>query len=118
MSDPCIELATLEQAILRQDPALQSAAAFRAGSAECPYFGLPPAGVDDAERYFGREQELDRAFEDLQRHAVRAVPGRMPVPRLREGRFVRIARIDSAAWPPPHPSSSVSIRRRGAPCCT
>ena len=73
--DPCAELAALEQAILRQDPELQSGVAFRAASAECPYFGLPPAGMDDAERYFGREEELDRGLQALERHGVLVVSG-------------------------------------------
>ena len=73
--DPCIELAELEQAILRQDPALLSDRVFRAASPECPYFGLPPAGVGDAERYFGREQELAGAVRALERHGVLLVAG-------------------------------------------
>lgn len=73
--DPCIELAELEQAILRQDPALLSDRVFRAASAECPYFGLPPAGVADAERYFGREQELSGALRALEEHGVLLVAG-------------------------------------------
>ena len=73
--DPCAELAALEQAILRQDPELQSRVAFRAASAECPYFGLPPAGMDDGERYFGREEELERALQALERHGVLVVSG-------------------------------------------
>ncbi|MEU1973527.1 BTAD domain-containing putative transcriptional regulator [Microbacterium sp. NPDC019599] len=73
--DPCTELAALEKAILRQDPELECAAGFRAASAECPYFGLPPAGVDDGERYFGREEELDHALQALERHGVLIVSG-------------------------------------------
>lgn len=73
--DPCAELAALEQAILRHDPALESGVAFHAPSAECPYFGLPPAGLDDGERYFGREEELDRALRTLERHGVLLVSG-------------------------------------------
>ncbi len=73
--DPCAELAALEQAILHQDPELQSVTVFRAASAECPYFGLPPAGVDEGERYFGREAELDRGLEELERHGVLIVSG-------------------------------------------
>ncbi len=73
--DPCAELAVLEQAILHQDPELQSAAAFHAASAECPYFGLPPAGVDEGERYFGREDELERGLQELERHGVLIVSG-------------------------------------------
>lgn len=73
--DPCTELAELEQAILRQDPALLSDRVFRAESPECPYFGLPPAGVGDAERYFGREQELSGALRALEEHGVLLVAG-------------------------------------------
>jgi DNA-binding SARP family transcriptional activator len=73
--DPCAELAALERAILQQDPELESGIAFRMASADCPYFGLPPAGVDDAERYFGRESELDEALRDLERHGVLLVSG-------------------------------------------
>lgn len=73
--DPCAELAALELAILRQDPELESVASFRAASAECPYFGLAPAGVDDDERYFGREEELVRGLQALERHGVLVVSG-------------------------------------------
>ena len=73
--DPCTELAELEQAILRQDPSLLSDRVFRAASPECPYFGLPPAGVGDAERYFGREQELSGAVRALEEHGVLLVAG-------------------------------------------
>ncbi|MFC8680819.1 BTAD domain-containing putative transcriptional regulator [Microbacterium ureisolvens] len=73
--DPCVELAVLEQAVLRQDPALQPTPAITAASAECPYFGLAPAGVQDGERFFGREQELELALEGLQRDAVLVVSG-------------------------------------------
>ena len=73
--DPCTELAELEQAILRQDPSLLSERVFRAASPECPYFGLPPAGVGDVERYFGREQELAGALRALEQHGVLLVAG-------------------------------------------
>ena len=73
--DPCAELAELEQAILRQDPSLLSDRVFRAASPECPYFGLPPAGVGDAERYFGREHELSGAVRALEEHGVLLVAG-------------------------------------------
>lgn len=73
--DPCTELAELEQAILRQDPVLLSDRVFRAASPECPYFGLPPAGVADAEQYFGREQDLTGALRALEEHGVLLVAG-------------------------------------------
>ncbi len=73
--DPCVELAALEKAILGQDPSLLADRVFRAGSPECPYFGLPPAGVADAEWYFGREQELSGAVAALERRGVLLVGG-------------------------------------------
>ena len=73
--DPCAELAELERAILRQDPALLSDQVFRAPNPACPYFGLPPAGVGDAERYFGREQEVSAALRALEAHPVLLVAG-------------------------------------------
>ncbi|POH65125.1 MULTISPECIES: BTAD domain-containing putative transcriptional regulator [Cryobacterium] len=73
--DPCTELAELEQAILRQDPSLLSDRVFRPGSTECPYFGLPHARVEDAERYFGRERELSGALRALDEHGVLLVTG-------------------------------------------
>ncbi|MFC0678074.1 BTAD domain-containing putative transcriptional regulator [Lysobacter korlensis] len=73
--DPCTELVELEHAILRQEPSLLSDQMFRAASSECPYFGLPPASVADAERYFGREQELAGARRALEEHGVLLVAG-------------------------------------------
>ncbi|WP_421741538.1 BTAD domain-containing putative transcriptional regulator [Cellulomonas sp.] len=73
--DPCTELAELEQAILRQDLSLVSDRVFRAANPECPYFGLPPAGTGDRERYFGREQELSGALRALEEHGVLLVAG-------------------------------------------
>jgi hypothetical protein len=67
---PCIELAELEQAILRQDPSLLSDQVFRAASPSVPTSACPPAGVGDAERYFGREQELSGAVRALEQHGV------------------------------------------------
>ncbi|WP_175525233.1 BTAD domain-containing putative transcriptional regulator [Microbacterium sp. cf046] len=92
--DPCAELAALEHAILRQDPELQSGVAFRAPSTQCPYFGLPPAGLDDAERYFGREAELDRGRRALEEHGVLIVSGSSGVGKssfVRAGIGARIA---------------------------
>ena len=73
--DPCTELAELEQAILRQDPSLLCDQVFRAASPQCPYFGLPPAGIGDADRYFGRERELSGALGALEEHGVLLVAG-------------------------------------------
>ena len=45
----------LEQAILRQDPSLVAAAALPEPSAVCPYRGLVPYDVGDADAFFGRD---------------------------------------------------------------
>lgn len=73
--DPCVELAALERAILRQDPELQSGVAFRAASAQCPYFGLQAAGLEDEELFYGREEELTQGLRALERYGVLVVSG-------------------------------------------
>jgi DNA-binding SARP family transcriptional activator/WD40 repeat protein len=57
--DPGRELADLEQAVLQQDPALLVVPnAFVGTAGMCPYKGLRPYGVDDADAFFGRDQAV------------------------------------------------------------
>ena len=57
--DPGRELADLEQAVLQQDPALLIVPNTFAGTGGlCPYKGLRPYSVDDAEAFFGRDQAV------------------------------------------------------------
>ena len=56
--DPGPELAALERAILVHDPALQCVDAGPQPSAVCPYLGLVPYDVGDAEVFFGRDREV------------------------------------------------------------
>jgi DNA-binding SARP family transcriptional activator/WD40 repeat protein len=56
--NPGRELAALERAILVHDPALQGVTAGPQLSAECPYLGLVPYDVGDAEVFFGRDREV------------------------------------------------------------
>ena len=56
--DPGPELVGLERAILVHDPALQGVTAGPQPSAECPYLGLVPYDVGDAEVFFGRDREV------------------------------------------------------------
>ena len=62
--DPGPDLVALEQAILRQDPALAVEEAAPARADVSPYPGLAAYGEEDAELFFGREEEtricLDR----------------------------------------------------------
>jgi WD40 repeat protein/DNA-binding SARP family transcriptional activator len=56
--DPGPDLVALEQAILRHDSELRTGEVFTPPSRDCPYFGLVPAGLDDADLFFGRGREL------------------------------------------------------------
>ncbi|MFH8250952.1 BTAD domain-containing putative transcriptional regulator [Microbacterium sp. B2969] len=116
--DPGAELAALEQAILRHDPELESGAVYRAASAECPYFGLPPADLGDGERFFGREEQLGRALEALERHGVLIVSGSSGVGKssfVRAGigaRLIARGRGVSLVTPGEHPLEA--LRESGA----
>jgi len=72
--DPGRELVDLEQQLLRQDPSL-SAPEGREVSAVCPYRGLLPYGAEDAESYFGREDDVAACLRRLRDHGVLAVVG-------------------------------------------
>ncbi len=73
--DPGQELLDLEQAILRQDSALVAQVAVPDASAVCPYLGLMPYDVDDADAYFGRETEVEACLTRLDMTGVLAVVG-------------------------------------------
>jgi WD40 repeat protein/DNA-binding SARP family transcriptional activator len=73
--DPGPELAALEQAILRQDPTLVVEAALPEPSTVCPYRGLVPYGVGDADGFFGREDEVVECLHRLASTGVLAVVG-------------------------------------------
>ena len=56
--DPGPDLVALEQAILRQDPSLAPAPVPAEPSATCPYLGLVPYDVGDADGFFGRDADV------------------------------------------------------------
>lgn len=74
-ADPGSELQILEGAILRQDPALLDVATAQKGDDESPYPGLAPFGVDDAERFFGREADTAATIERLTRDGFCVLSG-------------------------------------------
>ena len=72
--DPGPDVVALETSILRQDPSLLVADA-RAPSASCPWPGLRPYGVEDADWFFGRDDDVAACLEILTRTSVLALIG-------------------------------------------
>ncbi|HET6987984.1 MAG TPA: BTAD domain-containing putative transcriptional regulator, partial [Kribbella sp.] len=73
--DPSPEIEALEQAILRQEPALAGPSALPEPSATCPYQGLKPYDLDDADLFFGRESEVAAGLRKLSDTSILAVVG-------------------------------------------
>jgi WD40 repeat protein/DNA-binding SARP family transcriptional activator len=73
--EPGPDLVALEQAILRQDPSLVVAAALPEPAAVCPYLGLVPYDVADADGFFGRDAEVEACLARLAAVGVLAVVG-------------------------------------------
>jgi WD40 repeat protein len=73
--DPSPEIDALEQAILRQDPELLGSAASPEPSTTCPYQGLKPYDVDDADLFFGRDAEVAAGLRKLSDTSILAVVG-------------------------------------------
>ncbi len=72
--DPGPDVAALEASILRQDTSLLVADA-PASSATCPWLGLRPYGVEDADWFFGRDDDVAACLEILARTSVLALVG-------------------------------------------
>jgi DNA-binding SARP family transcriptional activator len=73
--DPSPDIAALERAILNQDPSLVAASALPEPSPDCPYRGLRPYDVDDAEEFFGRDADVAACLRKLTDTRVLAVVG-------------------------------------------
>ncbi len=73
--DPGHDLVALEQAILRQDPSLLAGAALPEPSDTCPYVGLVPYDVADAEGFFGRDADITAGLQRLATSGMLAVVG-------------------------------------------
>jgi DNA-binding SARP family transcriptional activator/energy-coupling factor transporter ATP-binding protein EcfA2 len=70
-----VDLVALEQAILRQDPALVAEAALPDPDPTCPYQGLLPYGITDFERFFGRDVAVTECLHRLASSGVLVVVG-------------------------------------------
>ena len=73
--DPAPELVALEQSILRQDASLQHAEDVPLPSSTCPWQGLQAYDVAEADRFFGREAEIEAGLAILARHHLLALVG-------------------------------------------
>lgn len=72
--EPGPDATAMEVAILQQDPSLMTRAMVTAG-ATCPYQGLHPFDIEDADRYFGRETDVDACMDVLRRTPLLALVG-------------------------------------------
>ena len=72
--DPGRELVELEQKLLRQDPSLTPGVRGEA-STVCPYRGLLPYGIQDADSFFGREDDVATCLRRLRDSGVLVVVG-------------------------------------------
>ena len=72
--DPGAELVELEQRLLSQDPSL-SADGMAGASHACPYRGLLPYDPEDAEVFFGREDDVAACLRRLRDAGVLVVVG-------------------------------------------
>ena len=73
--DPGPDVLALEHAILRQDPDLLPQITVADPAETCPYLGLVPFGVADAETFFGRGAEVEACRRRLAGVGVLAVVG-------------------------------------------
>ena len=119
--DPGPDVVALEQAILRQDTSLVAAAATGAARAACPYLGLKPYDVDDADLYFGRDDDLDACLGILQAHRLLAVVGPSGSGKsslLRAGVAAALRNRGQAMvtiTPGPHPMAALAVLGTSSP---
>ena len=73
--DASPDLAALELAILRQDPALAAPPEAAGVSEACPYKGLLPYSEGDAEGFFGRSAEVAACLERLRSTSLLVLAG-------------------------------------------
>jgi WD40 repeat protein/DNA-binding SARP family transcriptional activator len=120
--DPGPELAGVERAILRQDPSLGPPEQRPPhGSAACPYPGLVPYDVDDAETFFGRDDDIAQCLRRLATAGVLVVvgasgSGKSSLVRAGVAAALRAqGRPVTVVHPGPHPMRSLSVLPESGP---
>ena len=117
--DPGSDLMRLEELLLRQDPSLDVPSA-REISAVCPYRGLLPYDAEDADSFFGREDDVAACLRRLRDSRVLAVVGPSGVGKsslVRAGVVASLRRGGAAVLvttPGAHPLDSLTgLKPRG-----
>jgi WD40 repeat protein/DNA-binding SARP family transcriptional activator len=117
--DPGRELVELEQALLRQDPSLAPSVG-REVSVACPYRGLLAYDSEDADVFFGREDDIATCLRRLRDSGVLAVIGPSGVGKsslVRAGVVASLARSGTpvlVTTPGAHPTDSLNgLKPRG-----
>ena len=117
--DPGPELVRLEQQLLQQDPSLSPPASHEA-SPVCPYRGLLPYGAEDADSFFGRQDDVAACLRRLRESGVLAVVGPSGVGKsslVRAGLVASLTRGGTKVLlitPGVHPMDSLSaLKPRG-----
>jgi DNA-binding SARP family transcriptional activator/energy-coupling factor transporter ATP-binding protein EcfA2 len=119
--DPAPELDLLERAILRQDPALLVEATRTHLSDACPYPGLTPYDVEDAEGFFGRDTDIAACLERLDQEGVLVVVGPSGCGKsslVRAGVTAALRRAGARTVvinPGPHPLEALGAVAQGRP---
>ena len=112
--DPGLDLLMLEEAIRRQDASLVASHAFPEPRPTCPYRGLVPYDVVDAEDFHGRDGDVAACLERLADGGVLTVVGPSGIGKsslVRAGVAARIAgegREVVVITPGPHPVEALA----------
>jgi DNA-binding SARP family transcriptional activator len=117
--DPRPELARLEELLLRQDPSLDVPMS-REISPVCPYRGLLPYGAENADTFFGRDDDVAACLRRLRDSMVLTVVGPSGVGKsslVRAGVVASLVRGGAAVLvttPGAHPLDSlIGLKPRG-----
>ena len=118
--DPGPDVVALEQAILRQDSSLLSGAPVGAAGSSCPWQGLMAYDIADAERFFGRQDDVDACLDIVRRTSFLALVGPVRVRQVVDPARRRGGRSPRARSPGHHRDARpapapVPVRARPGP---